>query len=343
MTRARDVADVQENLGGPVPPFTAGKNKILNSDFSIWQRGTSITPPAATVTYTADQYFVVLPSGSTVSRQTFTPGTAPVAGYEGQFYMNTTITSNAQNYECGQRVQNARTFAGQIVTFSFWARSTVGAQTMNTLIQQQFGTGGSPSAAVDATLISGSSTYTPTSSWQRFTFTWSIPSVVGKTFGTNNNSYLLVRPFQYTATTSNTSIDIWGMQLEAGSTATPFSTATGNYPTELQACKYFFERYTSAIPGQPSQIDVANRPEWMLNYSEKRLAPTITVNNATGLTWVSITSASGVATSSFGGTYVGTTTTQALLFFNTASGISAYTFWVPDGGGGYSIDISAEL
>ena len=234
--------------------FAAGKNKIINGDFNVWQRGTSFTPSVGVTTYTADRFFVVLPSGSTVSRQTFTPGTAPVAGYEGQFYMNTVITANAQNYESGQRIENARTFAGQTVTFSFWARSTVGAQTMNILLQQNFGTGGSPSASVDGTLIAsstGNAQYTPTATWTRHWFTYSLPSVSGKTFGTNNDSYLLARPFQYTATTTNTSLDIWGVQVEAGSVATAFQTATGTIAGELAACQryYFRTQETSTSSG----------------------------------------------------------------------------------------------
>jgi ribosomal protein L27 len=222
----------------------AGKNKIINGDFGVWQRGTTFTPSVGVLTYTADRFFVVLPSGSTVSRQTFTPGTAPVAGYEGQFYLNVTNTANAQNYEAGQRIENARTFAGQTVTFSFWARSTVGAQTMNILLQQNFGTGGSPSATVDGTLVAsstGTAQYTPTGTWTRYWFTYSLPSVSGKTFGTNNNSYLQVRPFQYTATTTNTSLDIWGVQLEYGSLATPFQTASGgSIQGELAMCQRYY-------------------------------------------------------------------------------------------------------
>jgi hypothetical protein len=226
--------------------FFAGKNKVINGAFDNWQRGTSFALPNATWTYTADRFACIAPSGTTVSRQAFAPGTAPVAGYEGTYYFNQTITANSQNYESIQRVEDARTFAGQTVTLSFWARSTVGAQPLNVAIIQDFGTGGSPSSLATATYVSGSGTpYTPTSSWARYTFTFSVPSVAGKTFGTNNNSYLWVRLFQYTTTATNTSIDIWGVQLEAGSIATPFQTATGTIQGELAACQRYYWRSTT--------------------------------------------------------------------------------------------------
>jgi hypothetical protein len=224
--------------------YAAGKNAIINGAFNVWQRGTSFTPTAASVYYTADRFYNVVPASTSVTRQTFTAGTAPVAGYEGQFYMNTTITANAQNYEIAQRIENARTFAGQTVTLSFFARSTVGAQPLNVAILQSFGTGGSPSADVVATYVSGSGTpYTPTASWVRYTFTFTMPSVSGKTFGTNNDSYLVARLFQYTTTATNTSVDIWGVQLEAGSVATAFQTATGTFQGELAACQRYYQRF----------------------------------------------------------------------------------------------------
>ena len=214
----------------------AGKNKIINGDFGIWQRGTTVTAG----TYTADRWVNTGGSG-TVSRQAFTPGAAPVAGYESQYYLNWTITADQINNEMLQRIEDARTFAGQTVTLSFWARSTVGAQPLNVAIYQHFGTGGSPSSLAGATLISGGSPYTPTSSWQRFTFTFTVPSVSGKTFGTDNNSFLWVRPAQFTTTATNTSLDIWGVQLEAGSVATPFSISTPNKQSELAACQRYYQ------------------------------------------------------------------------------------------------------
>jgi hypothetical protein len=223
----------------------AGKNKIINGDFSIWQRGTSFTPSAGVATYTADRWRSVVNSGTTISRQAFTPGTAPVAGYEGQFYLNATITGNNQNYEHVQYIENARTFAGQTVTLSFWARSTVGAQPMGVALYQHFGTGGSPSSLNPVSNTSGTNPFTPTSSWVRYVYTFDVPLVSGKTFGTNNDSYLWVRIGQYTTTATNTSIDYWGVQLEAGSVATAFTTATGTIQGELAACQRY---YTTSIP-----------------------------------------------------------------------------------------------
>jgi hypothetical protein len=272
----------------------AGKNKIINGDFSIWQRGTSFTPSAGVATYTADRWRSVVNSGTTISRQAFTPGTAPVAGYEGQFYLNATITGNNQNYEHVQYIENARTFAGQTVTLSFWARSTVGAQPMGVALYQHFGTGGSPSSLNPVSNTSGTNPFTPTSSWVRYVYTFDVPSVSGKTFGTNNDSYLWVRIGQYTTTATNTSIDYWGVQLEAGSVATAFTTATGTIQGELAACQRYYQ-----ILGGDSVFEYfgigANLSSTEANCViplkvTMRVAPTVTASGATNFRVVQGTS-----------------------------------------------------
>jgi hypothetical protein len=238
----------------------AGKNKIINGDFRVWQRGNSFSLSTGATTFGPDRWFWVMPGGTTVSRQSFTPGSAPVPGHEGQFYVNTTLTANGQNYEMGQRVEDVRTFAGQRVTLSFWARSTAGVQPLGYALFQHFGTGGSPSSMAQATEVTGSGPYTPSASWQRYSYTFDLPSISGKTIGTNNDSYLLVRPMQFTSTTTNTSVDIWGVQLEAGSVATPFSTATGTIQDELAACQRYY--YRDNANGQSLYYVFAHGSAW---------------------------------------------------------------------------------
>ena len=212
---------------GPI----VGRNKILNGDFGIWQRGTSFSSSG----YTSDRWKWAGGTG-TISRQQFTLGSAPVAGYEGQYYLNWTLTGNSQNYELQQNIEDVRSLAGLVVTLSFWARSTTGAQAQNAAVYQYFGTGGSPSSLVNA----GITSYTPTSTWQRFSFTYTMPSIEGKTLGTNNDHYVWVRIAQMTTTATNTSLDIWGVQLEVGNQATPFHNATPNKQTELAACQRYY-------------------------------------------------------------------------------------------------------
>ena len=250
MTRARDVADNQENLGGGVPPFVAGKNKIINGDFGIWQRGTSFTNPGNTGAYTADRYTISVNAATTshtVSQQTFTPGTAPVSGYESQYFYRSLITTpgSCTVLIIQNRIEDVRTFAGQTVTISFWAKADT-TRALSVDYYQVFGTGGSGTVA--ATLFASTSL---TTGWVRYSASVSIPSVSGKTIGAG--SYFGVTFNQ--AVAAGSTLDLWGVQLEAGNVATPFTTATGTIQGELAACQRYYVRrtgtYGSFGQGQP--------------------------------------------------------------------------------------------
>jgi hypothetical protein len=216
----------------------AGKNKIINGDFGIWQRGTSFTNPAQGA-YTADRWRInfagaTAPTTATLSQQTFTPGTAPVAGYESQYFWRYAVTTkggSATYFETKPRIEDVRTFAGQTATYSFYAKAD-SARTLGIYLEQGFGSGGS--SAVNTSIVSVS----VTTAWTRYSVTISVPSVSGKTIGAG--SYL--SPAIRLDMADGMTLDLWGMQLEAGSTATAFQTATGTIQGELAACQRYYIR-----------------------------------------------------------------------------------------------------
>jgi hypothetical protein len=233
--------------------FAAGKNKIINGDFGVWQRGTSFSYTSTTDLYTADRWRIQcnLSSGtSTVSQQSFTVGTAPVSGYESQYFLRVTNSAGATNVEFQQRLEDVRLFAGQTVTISFWAKASNTVTMANTIIQN-FGTGGSSSVSTTGT------SQTLTTSWARYSTTINVPSIAGKTIGAGNN--LAVYPMYYSSgTIASNVIDIWGVQIEVGSNATAFQTATGNPASELAACqRYYYRSIPATTYGYLSPLGTA--------------------------------------------------------------------------------------
>ena len=225
--------------GSAWQPVMAGKNAIINGGFDIWQRGTTFNNLSAS--YVADRWQIGFKDGThtlNITQQTFTPGTAPVSGYEGQFYirLNTSAYTSGTHY-FGQKVEDVRSFAGQTVTLSYWARTSSGTVTpIRVFCAQTFGSGGS--SEVDNI---GAQAPTYTTTWTRFTQTINIPSISGKTIG--SSSFLNVL-WQFTPAGVQT-VDIWGVQLEAGSVATPFVRAATTLQGELAACQRYYTRFTA--------------------------------------------------------------------------------------------------
>lgn len=227
-----------------ITPAASG-NQIINGAFDIWQRGTSFATTGA-LAYTADHYYNYWNgSGSTtVSQQTFTPGTAPVAGYEGSYFYryNQSTAGTGQTYAviATAPIEDVRTFAGQTVTFSFWAKADA-ARTYDLIIGQAFGSGGSTGVEI-------TNTVSLTTSWARYTQTVSLGSMAGKTIGAG--SYVYVRLAAKTFNITQT-VDTWGWQLEAGSTATAFKRNASNIQGELAACQRYYWRQTAATASDP--------------------------------------------------------------------------------------------
>jgi hypothetical protein len=215
-------------------PVTSFKNKVINGSFDIWQRGTSFSTNNV---YTADRWVIVGASGQTVSvsRQSFTPGAAPVSGYEGTYFARMAWSGTPSGtFWFTQRIEDVRTLAGQTVTLSFWAKASSTTSAFTPMFEQNFGSGGSSVVSTTGSAI------TLTTSWQRFSQTFSIPSISGKTIGTN--SYIEVRPFNGSTAVTGIDVDIWGVQVEKGSIATEYEQRF--IGDELRMCQRYYYRNT---------------------------------------------------------------------------------------------------
>jgi hypothetical protein len=320
---------------------TAGfRNVVINGGFDIWQRGTSFTQTNfnAGNIYTADRTCMIwnnVPTSVTVSQQTFTPGAAPVAGYEGTFFFRSTITTVGTNTIWGysQRIEDVRDFAGRTATISFWAKADT-PRNVTVELNQVFGSGGSSTVVVTNTAIA------ITSSWVRYTLTVNIPSISGKTVGTN--SYLALNILQ--ASASGSVLDIWGVQLEAGSVATPFEQRP--IGTELALCQRYYyrissfgsSRYGSGYAKTSTTADIiVDFPVTM------RVAPTALEQSGTASDYLIAYQNSAVAGSSVP-TFVGATLKAGVVNFNVGAVLTAGNGVMggPNGANNY-LGFSAEL
>jgi hypothetical protein len=312
----------------------AGKNKIINGDMYINQRNFTSATAAA---YGFDRWRYEFSSGTnTYSAQTFTPGTAPVVGYEGKNYAQMAISgqsaTSAYNI-LGQRIEDVRTFANQTVTFSFWAKASSGTPSIGLEITQVFGSGGSPSAFVSTPLGS----ITTSTSWVRYSKTVAVPSISGKTIGTDANSSYIEANLWLSAGSdhatrassigiNNSTFQIWGVQVEEGLTASEFQTATGTIQGELAACQRYFEPIANGADATNEllgilQVYSTTQAFGALKFLvQKRGTPTITISSGTAFRLRSTTASTISTTALAAGTC---TPREATLTATVASGIVA--------------------
>lgn len=251
------------------------KNYIINGNFDVWQRGTSQTISG----YGSDDRWRNEHTGSTKthSLQAFTVGQTVVPNNP-KYYSRTVVTSvvGASNFVTKYtRIEDVTKLSGKTVTLSFWAKADASKNIALEFIQH-FGTGGSPSAYVttDVEIIA------LTTSWAKYTVTTTLPSVSGKTLGTDNNDALQVG-FWFDAGSGFNSrtnslgqqsgtFDIAQVQLEEGSTATDYEFRP--IGEELLLCQRYYEgvhiMLSTAVTPIRSQAFFKVR---------KRVVPTITL------------------------------------------------------------------
>lgn len=252
------------------------RNKIINGLFNVWQRGVSFALSAPA--YTADRWYVSLIGN--VTRESFLPGESELMD-NSKYYLKTNPTGSAS---IEQRVESVWTLAGKQTTLTFWAKSKISGSTLSISIVQNFGATLTVSAGADVPTVVGTATLT--TAWVKHTLTVTVPSIAGKTVGTDGDDYVALR---FTLPVDD--ISICNVQWEQGPLATDLELRP--YDEELRLCRRFYEQLDLADPVLVYVDDVLTETKYqdalvgigmtgltakfIIPYQEKRAAPAITI------------------------------------------------------------------
>ena len=220
------------------------RQAIINGNFDVWQRGTSISVGASAYTYTCDRFKAFSANTATiVSQSTDVP-----AGFRYSLKLQRPNGNTGTNLlSIGQIIEtaNATYLAGKAVTLSFWAKVGAnysgGAMSVQLLTGTAADQGGDPYSWTGLATAINSTSFTPTTTWARYTYTGTIAS----------NALEVMENISITPTGTAGADDalyITGVQLNAGSVALPFQPKS--FAEELRDCqRYYQTRVVRTING----------------------------------------------------------------------------------------------
>lgn len=293
---ASDVNDITGTINlltSTTLSVSAAKNFAINGGMDIWQRGTSISISGASDGYTSDRWrlFTQANQASTVSRQATGDTTnLPSIQYCARVQRNSGQTGTGQiSFIQGIETANSIPLAGKTVTLSFYARRGANfsptSNTFNFLLYTGTGTDQFPTAYTGGTSVA-TATNNLTTTWTRYSVTGTISATATE-----------IGLYAYWSATGTAGaadyVEITGVQLELGSTATTFSRAGGTIQGELAACQRYYEKsiLQGSTPGGTNtgemwfpNASIANGETWQLvRFSvTKRTSPTVTTYSYSG-------------------------------------------------------------
>jgi len=264
------------------------KNGFINGAFDEWQRGTTTTSANA---YLADrwEFATVVDSGGAVSTATdrleFAPGQIEVPfnpKYYAQIAGGVNAGGGAESVLYRQKIESVLTLSGETATISFWAKAASN-RVVNLDFRQSFGGGGVPSPDVFGSI--GAVNITTT--WQKFVYTFAVPSISGKTLGTAGDDLLEIAVVlqagagsDYTTTAQDLALtDIANVQIERGPRATDFEITSR---AELLAlCQRYYQIFSRVWLYVVALQTVTSRQMIVPRVVTMRAAPTETavINN----------------------------------------------------------------
>jgi hypothetical protein len=233
-------------------PETPSGNAIINGAFDIWQRGTSFIGVGVNpYTYQADRFRAI--RGATVGGIDVSREPAALDGFEYALKMQRQSGDRGTQLiglDYALETKDSLPLVGKTVTLSFYAKCSAGFPgdfsariATGTGVDQTFlaFTGFTVRSTLNATL---------TTTWQRFTTTTTIPTGVtqiGVDFSYNPTGTAGADEFFF----------ITGVQLEAGTVATPFRRNAPSIQAELAACQRYYWRSYAASNSTPFTLGQA--------------------------------------------------------------------------------------
>lgn len=239
----------------PIGRTDAGRNHIDNSTFGVAQRGPG--PFTTTGEHTLDRWCVWFNAGVAQVQQIAASDADRLAiGDESAyFYLRCDLDGTAgagDLVKVCQYIENVRRLADKTVTVSFWAKLSTGSVPMSLGVNmhQDFGSGGSTGVVVRPIGFS----FPLTASFVRYSAVFEIPSIIGMSLGSNYDSWTALNFFGSSGATYNDpagqigvqagcGFDLWGVQVEEGSTVTDLE--VGSASASLAACQRFYQIYPS--------------------------------------------------------------------------------------------------
>jgi hypothetical protein len=305
--------------GGNISPQTGFKNRIINGAMNIWQRGTTFTA-IGTGLYTADRWQTSIAGTSlnlTVTQSTSVPSVDYL--YSLQFQQVTNAATSVTDYSARQRFElaNVRDLAGGSVAVSFWYRSNVVGTHGVRIIP--LGTTGGVDTSVAITVNSANT-------WEYKTVTITALSALTSWGATADNGAALIldiglRVGGVGQTTINTNdyFNVTQVQLEKGSTATPFEFRS--IGQELALCQRYFQASRKYHAG----VNAANQDMTWLFPVTMRAAPSVPWGDAAGnLNRLTTSSGNNVALNAGG---ISSTIDTIVIQANTVSVYVWYEFY----------------
>ena len=329
------------------------KNAVINGDFLINQRGTAFVVGG----YGVDQWeHAFNPDGG--SLVSLTHGSLPFALGQTEVPENPARHAYFSGYVAGggglkhvvfrQRIESVIPYSGKEVTLSFWAKgSNSGVITL--ALRQSFGTGGSPSAGVNTPLTQNISL---TTDWQKFTFTAVMPSISGKTLGTNFNDFRLLEfstetgaaiaaeygtaPVSYQGT-----VQLSDVQFEAGNNATAFERLL--FGAQMSLCRrYFQNNFIAGVTATVGRaLDGTTLVHTHIPFSIMRTAPSATMTTPSNFGGVLRIDSNGSIPD--GPITVVPVSNSGLRFFSSHTGAAGARLYGGEVQSNFAIFLSAEL